>query len=234
MPPRVRLSFKQKQDIRNEHNRRTVEGLRTDQHDLAEWAKKTFKISKAPGQATISRILKEENQDNASSARYRNRTGAYPEFEKALLEWILAQFSSRIAINGPMIIEAEEIVGFVNQLVPSRAHGRISIESLLNGEEEDRECVSTPGIDEIVSNALQSIAEEDTDEQDEDEDISFIEELSVDDQLAYIAVALLILENQDRARGAGAAELRSAQRDLRRERASSMQQTRISSFFAHE
>ena len=58
--PYITLSNGQKKAIQNESRRRRNAAEEVNLKSLAEWAKITFNLSRAPGSATISRILRAE------------------------------------------------------------------------------------------------------------------------------------------------------------------------------
>ncbi|CAG8751454.1 4624_t:CDS:2, partial [Ambispora leptoticha] len=77
------------------------------QKELAEWAKDEFKLAKAPGQSTISDILKRKDEFNKMSSAdlgiKKRRIIMFPELDTALANWVLQCEHRAVRLNGDMI-----------------------------------------------------------------------------------------------------------------------------------
>lgn len=77
------------------------------QKELGEWAKKEFNLLKAPGQSTISDILKRKEEFGTMSTSdlgvKRRRVVTFPELDLALANWVLQCEDRGVCLNGDMI-----------------------------------------------------------------------------------------------------------------------------------
>ena len=77
------------------------------QKELAEWAKNEFNLVKAPGQSTISDILKRKDEFSKMSSSdlgvKKRRVITFPELDTALANWVLQCEHRAIRLNGDMI-----------------------------------------------------------------------------------------------------------------------------------
>lgn len=77
---------------------------------MAKWAKDKWKLDKAPGQSTISNILKNGNKymemTDAELDGKKNRPCAQPELEKALAAFVAEMEAQNQPVNRRSIIAA--------------------------------------------------------------------------------------------------------------------------------
>lgn len=104
------LTTLQKQKIVAERDSRKEKGQSASLLELAHWARDKFSLRKAPGKATLSRILNSPNvgtNTNASkrciARTQRQRKGRLHFLEQALFDWVISQQSRRIAVSGDII-----------------------------------------------------------------------------------------------------------------------------------
>jgi hypothetical protein len=87
-----------------------AQGTKMTQKQLAEWAKKEFKMARAPSQGTISNVLnKKRHMDDDIPDRdlnlKRKRVIKHPDLDKALAEWIIQCQERRVVLNWQIIQE---------------------------------------------------------------------------------------------------------------------------------
>ena len=115
------LTYKQKAAIPQVVQRRKSKREPTKQKQIGEWAVQKLNLTFSPSEAVISRLLSEKlTLPIHESAIRRQRQGANPFIKKALANWVHAQYSRRVCVNGLMIKQqGTRILQEVNQKIPS-------------------------------------------------------------------------------------------------------------------
>lgn len=79
------------------------------QHELAEWARAKFNLTKAPDRTTISRTLKRKQEFETLASQdlsiKRTRVVTHEILENALSMWVLQMQHQRLAVSADVIKE---------------------------------------------------------------------------------------------------------------------------------
>lgn len=119
------LTTLQKRQIIDERDARKEEGKSATLAELAQWAKTKFRLQRAPGKSTMSRILAEGPSINANANKRcidktkRNRKGRNHLLEQALFDWVIHQQCKQIAVSGDIIkAKAKSVQEAVREKLP--------------------------------------------------------------------------------------------------------------------